>query len=320
MPDLKHLSMQFRDSGDPASRSVEVVASSEAVDTYMTVIDSRSWRLDRFKANPVVLFAHNNRALPVGRAENTRVKGDKLLATIHFSDATPEAKAAWQLVQERMLNGISVGFYPGRIEEEHRNGQTVDVLYDCELYELSVVPIPANPDALVKRAAQIRQAELGIGKSSEMIDLYQRLHANAHSDGERALVAAELAKLGAGPAPMWRGPVAPPVVREDLDNSHSFEAFMRETRGEGDQLLDRLEAESNQQRAEDDQAIARIQGELGLRDVPSQAASQAEHDQLFADFERSLAAPSRSGATREDDDDSDLDNSAALDAFMRELG
>lgn len=151
---MKHASLLVR-SIDTTSRSVDCLASSEAIDSYGEIVDQRSWRLDRYKANPVVLFGHNSKELPIGRAENVHVAGDGLRARIVFANATanPKAEQCFELVKAKMLTGISVGFMPGRVGEETRAGKSVVVLYDNELHELSVVPIPANPEALIRAKA-----------------------------------------------------------------------------------------------------------------------------------------------------------------------
>jgi HK97 family phage prohead protease len=137
-----------------ASRSVDVVASTEAVDSYNEVV-SLSWDLRRYLQNPVVLYGHNSRALPVGKASNVRVSDGALRATITFATeaANPEAERVWQLVREGILNAVSVGFVPGSVRSETRNGVAVTVLDNNELHEISVVPIPANSEALMKAKA-----------------------------------------------------------------------------------------------------------------------------------------------------------------------
>jgi len=135
-------------------REVDFVCSTETIDSYDSVL-RQNWRLDRYKTNPVVLFAHESRELPIGHATDVRVVKKQLVATIRFSsaEANPRAEHVWHSVREGALRGISVGFYPHRVSEEEVNGRQILVLDDNELLELSVTPIPSNPDAL----AQLRQ-------------------------------------------------------------------------------------------------------------------------------------------------------------------
>lgn len=145
------------------AREADFIASTDAVDSYDEVVD-QSWRLERFRANPVILFAHNSRELPIGQATRVEVVNGQLECTIRFASekANPLAEKVWQSVCEKTLRAVSVGFKPGDVRYEKRNGKEVLVLAENELFEISVTPIPANPDALAKmRARALAAAQRG---------------------------------------------------------------------------------------------------------------------------------------------------------------
>jgi len=145
-------------------REVDWVASTLAVDSYDTVIE-QDWEgehggLDRYRANPVVLFAHDSRSLPIGRAlkigvENPGKKDAALVTTVKFATekANPMAELCWQSVLEDTLRGMSVGWLPGGTERREIDGVMRTVFIRNSLYELSVCPVPSNPEAL-SRAMQ----------------------------------------------------------------------------------------------------------------------------------------------------------------------
>ena len=140
-----------------AERSVDVVASSRAVDSWGTILDQGSWDLTRYNANPIVLYAHDrDECLPIGHASNVRVEGDQLLATLNFAsaEANPLAEQVWLLIQEKVLRGVSVGFRCQNAIPAKVDGEEVYILSGLELLEISVTPIGANPDALVKLSAR----------------------------------------------------------------------------------------------------------------------------------------------------------------------
>jgi HK97 family phage prohead protease len=149
----KSLNLSIR-AIDNASRSVDVIASTAAIDSYEEIVE-QVWDLRRYQTNPVVLFAHDSHELPIGRAENVRVEGGALRARIVFASAAanPKADGVWQLVKERMVSGVSVGFVPRQLRKEMRGGKEITVLSENELYEISIVPVPANPDAAIARAS-----------------------------------------------------------------------------------------------------------------------------------------------------------------------
>lgn len=154
---------------NPDERSFEVVASTDTLDSYGDIVE-QTFNLKRYKKNPVILWFHNNFGfldgstaedfLPIGRAEGTKVNDGQLETKIVLVAGTaaeePLVDKIWRRVQQKILRAVSIGFRPGKITEEKRDGGTVYRLSDNELYEISVVPIPANPDAVAKAVAMER--------------------------------------------------------------------------------------------------------------------------------------------------------------------
>ncbi len=136
----------------PEERSASFVASTEAIDSHGDIIEQASWQLDHFKANPIVLYGHNSRELPIGKATDVAVKNGQLEATIKFAsaEANPRAEEVWRLVQEGILKAVSVGFLPTNGNYEVRDGKDVFVWRQPILKEISVVPVPANHEALAR--------------------------------------------------------------------------------------------------------------------------------------------------------------------------
>jgi len=152
--DLVTLGMSVR-AVRAETREADFIASTDAIDSYGESV-KQNWRLERYASNPVVLYAHNSRELPIGKSLRTAVKNGALECTIKFAtaDANPEAEKVWKLVQQDILRAVSVGFYPHTVTRELRDDVEVYVLDDNELMEISVVPIPANPEALAKMRAR----------------------------------------------------------------------------------------------------------------------------------------------------------------------
>lgn len=153
---------------DKEARTVEVVASTTTVDSYGDVIE-QDWDLARYLKNPVVLWNHNVFAawryadgtsdpkdfLPIGHSVKTAVEGGQLVATLKFGSAeyNEMSERVFLGFAEGHIRAVSVGFYPGVITEEAVEGGYRYRLSQCELLEISAVPIPANPDAVAKSAA-----------------------------------------------------------------------------------------------------------------------------------------------------------------------
>lgn len=156
---------------DQEKRFFDVVASTDTLDGHGDIVE-QSFNLKRYKKNPVVLWQHNAfgmfdgaRAedfLPVGRAEDVKVEGGKLTARIHIVQGDgPDslAEKLWRRVQQGILRAVSIGFRPGKVttEENKQTGKTTLRLADNELFEISVVAIPSNPDAVAKSLAAERE-------------------------------------------------------------------------------------------------------------------------------------------------------------------
>lgn len=177
-------------SFDEASRSFEVVASTSVVDSYDEIV-AQNWDLTRFAANPVVLYAHQSRELPIGTAE-AAVKNGQLEAriTLVSEKANPKAQQVLELIREGALRAVSVGFMPRDVRFEKRDGREVFVLDNNELWEISVVPVPANPEALAKmraRAIELAQQETEpMAMTAEEKQAFDKAHSEAHAATERA--------------------------------------------------------------------------------------------------------------------------------------
>jgi HK97 family phage prohead protease len=160
---------------DEAARTVSFVFSDNSVDRYGDTIDARGWVLDNFKANPVALFGHDAGSVEnvIGRAQNVRVEGQRLIGDIEFmpGETNPTAEAVYQMVKGGFLKTVSVGFAPIEWKLTKDKGRPGGVDFTKqELLEISIVPIPANPNALQQaKAAGIDLSRLGLERDAVVV-------------------------------------------------------------------------------------------------------------------------------------------------------
>lgn len=146
------------------SRSATFVAATEnGVDTWMgkEFLRMTGARLQRYRRNPVVLDAHDRfeSGAVIGRAD-VKIEDKKLLiAEVTFAKTT-RANEIWELVRTGFLRALSVGFVPDnskitRLSEGEVDGEGDDaikgparIIRQWELFEISVVPVPADAEAL----------------------------------------------------------------------------------------------------------------------------------------------------------------------------
>jgi len=148
-------------AANDGSRAVYVIASTDAVDLDNEVL-VQDWSLERYRANPVVLYFHNwisnepEDTLPIGFATDVGVIDGKLQATLNFVDAKASelAERCYQGFVQGSLRAVSVGFRSRLGRMETRNGQDVFVLSGNELLEISVCPVGMNPDAVAAEKAK----------------------------------------------------------------------------------------------------------------------------------------------------------------------
>lgn len=160
---------------------VQIIASSEAVARDGGVIPMEAWLgggLDAFRRNPVVLFAHKHRRLPVAKAVQTEVREGvgTLVEWWRFHEETDLSRQLKELYSRGFMKAASVGFRVlDSVTPTSKTGQeilgeigidpeTVDwVATEAELLETSAVAVPADPEALaVEQAlqdARLRQVE-----------------------------------------------------------------------------------------------------------------------------------------------------------------
>lgn len=121
-----------------------VVGSDDSIDRHGDRINPAGWDLVNYKKAPTILLNHDYHALAIGKAINVEVKENQLLFDIQFSKTYDVAVQAYNLVKEGIMKAFSVGFI---VKEWGKAGgqYTIDA---AELLELSLVTVPANPNAL----------------------------------------------------------------------------------------------------------------------------------------------------------------------------
>jgi HK97 family phage prohead protease len=128
-------------------RQIRVIASDATPDRMGDVLDAKGCQLDDFRQNPVMLAQHDANKL-IGRWPSIEVKNGRLEALGEFApEAVSElADEYCRLAKGGIIRAVSVGFIP--IEYEPRRGGGY-LFKRWDLLELSLVSVPANPNALV---------------------------------------------------------------------------------------------------------------------------------------------------------------------------
>lgn len=169
----KDLQVRFRTAtqsevraDEAGARKMTFVASDGTRDSAGTVLNVNGWKLDRFNNNGIIGYQHkvygswdgtDNPDNVIGKGF-AYVKGGKLMVDVEFEPAEINelAEKIYQKLLFGSLKAVSVGFRPvGRgqwgKDDESLEGKNPTYYYaGQELLEVSVVNIPANPNALKK--------------------------------------------------------------------------------------------------------------------------------------------------------------------------
>lgn len=143
----------------------EAMITTEVVDRDDEIMLVDGARLDNYLKNPIVLFGHNYTTAEavVGRTlEINKISNKGIRARFQFADEVSEQAAlVKRLWAGGFLNAVSIGFVPYQHEYRDIDGKNVRVYTDWELLEFSIVPVPANQEALrmALKALEEKRAE-----------------------------------------------------------------------------------------------------------------------------------------------------------------
>ncbi len=160
-------------------RKYEFTASTSDIDRDGEVIEVTGWDLKNFKKNPIILYAHNYSSLPIGKATKVGVRDGKLINTVEFPPpGTYEfADIVERLVDTGYLNTESVGFVPKEWSDGDGTKEPRRTYTKQELLEISIVPVPSNPNALRNAVDDgvITTKQLGVLTDVNAVDVMERI-------------------------------------------------------------------------------------------------------------------------------------------------
>lgn len=135
---------------------IRFVISTEGVKRDGKDLKADQWTFENYRKNPVVLWAHDyfGGNLPIGRGSPGQ-DGAVTFADVVFDQEDELARQIESKYRRGFLNAVSVGWKDLPVEGE--------VMAD--LIDISAVPVPGDPDALIER--QIRALKPYIEEQNE---------------------------------------------------------------------------------------------------------------------------------------------------------
>ena len=142
--------------GSDTTLIISGFANTTTKDRVGDVILEEAWTkggLDNYLKNPIVL-AYHDPSKPIGEVVDYGVNNKGLHVIAEISKAAGDV---YDLIKANVLKAFSVGF---RVKDADYDTDTdIFVIKDLELYELSVVSIPANADSIFSVAKSFENEE-----------------------------------------------------------------------------------------------------------------------------------------------------------------
>ena len=146
---LMHLTSNFtvkgmNDNEDSKTVTIEGYANTTSKDRYGDVVLEEAWTkgaLNNYLKNPIILGFHNH-SMPIGTMTEYSVNNQGLKITAEISEAAGDI---YNLVKSGVLKAFSIGFSVK--DADYDADADIFVIKDVELYEISVVSVPANADS-----------------------------------------------------------------------------------------------------------------------------------------------------------------------------
>lgn len=124
-----------------------ILNDEAVVNSYGFRILTAGIDLTRFKLNPVMLDGHiQSNQNVIGSWKNITLEGGKLLAEPIFDMEDENAKLIAGKVERGIIKGASMGIMFSKENLANENGEMV--LKNCSLFEVSIVAVPSNANAL----------------------------------------------------------------------------------------------------------------------------------------------------------------------------
>lgn len=133
------------------SKTKRVRISNESLNSYGTRVLTSGMNVEQYNRNPVLLYMHE-RGQVIGYVKDLRVEGDEVTGELMFDEATElsqRCKKQWEFGSLKM---VSAGIDILEMSEDPKHlvqGQTSPTITRSKLFEVSLVDIGANDDAIV---------------------------------------------------------------------------------------------------------------------------------------------------------------------------
>lgn len=125
--------------------------SNDALNSYGTRVLTAGMSVEQYCRNPVLLYMHE-RGQVIGYVKDLKVEGSEVTGELVFDEATDLSRRCKKQFEFGSLRMVSAGIDILELSDEPRylvQGQTSPTITKSKLFEVSLVDIGANDDAIV---------------------------------------------------------------------------------------------------------------------------------------------------------------------------
>lgn len=138
-------------------------------------IDTQSVDMQRIKDGLCCLLYNHDTDEVIGKVMRAWIEDGKAKAEVYFDD-DEKSERVWQKVRKGILKGVSVGYIVDvweKVEEGavSTNGRITGPAYIAtrwNVYEISIVSVPADSEVGVGRAQNMQEGETGMGTNNNL--------------------------------------------------------------------------------------------------------------------------------------------------------
>jgi HK97 family phage major capsid protein len=190
-------------AADAKRRTVPcTIATETPVDRYLDglkvreVLECSRTAVDLVRAPLPLIECHDGRTVNIGLVEDLMIQGRKVRGTLRLG-ASPRAAELWPDIEAGIIRGLSVGY----VIHDNNPPDADDVLLVTrwEPYEVSLVPVPADPNAGTFRSLSVmsKPNETKTTPTRSERRAANRLNLDAHTTREKERErAARIGELG----------------------------------------------------------------------------------------------------------------------------
>ena len=193
--------------------------SNDSINSYGTRVLTSGLDISQYEKNPVLLWMHR-RGQVIGYMKDLKKENDELTGEPVFDEATELSRTLKKQWEEGSLKMVSIGadvLETSKAAADMAEGQTEATITRSKLYEVSLVDIGANDDAIVLRkdGTDIRLAKdedtinkneedmitkelaviLGLGEDAQEQDILTAAKAMKEENDSAKATAAELSQM-----------------------------------------------------------------------------------------------------------------------------